>query len=51
MDPEKRQRTIYLLRYTDESGCIKQIWYATKRQARIAARELKRTFEIKTARV
>ena len=51
MDPEKRRRTIYLLRYIDDSGCVKQIWYATKRQAQIAARNLKRAFEIKPARV
>jgi hypothetical protein len=51
MEHEKRHRTIYLLQYTDEEGRPKQSWYATRRQAEMAAKESKRNCEIKPAKV
>ena len=51
MDLEKRHRTIYLLKYTDESGRTKTIWYAKKKQAEEAAKMLKFGSVVCTAKV
>jgi hypothetical protein len=51
MNKDPRHRTIYLLQFTDETGQIRKAWYATKRQAEIAARLLKSAFQIKSAKV
>lgn len=50
-DPENQKRTIYLLEYIDELGRSKKSWHASKQQAELVARDMKRPFTIKAARI
>ena len=51
IDPENQKRTIYLLEYIDEGGRARKSWHASKQQAELVAKDMKKPFTIRAARI